>query len=115
MMVVGTGAIAVWLWIQAPSSVGIVAMALPLTWQIANIAGWVAQNVTAIFENVGVVQEGMRSIAVPRQMPDQPDAGTLRVDEGEVKFENLHFGYGTRRAACCTASTSPSRRASASA
>jgi len=97
MMVVGTGAMAVWLWMHGHITVGIVAMALPLTWQIANIAGWVAQNVTAIFENVGVVQEGMRSIAVPRQMPDKPDAGALRVEQGAVKFENIHFGYGTER------------------
>jgi len=97
MMVVGTGATAVWLWVQGSIGVGIVAMALPLTWQIANIAGWVAQNVTAIFENVGVVQEGMRSIAVPRQMLDKPGAGTLRVEQGAVKFENVHFGYGTER------------------
>ncbi len=96
-MVVGTGAMAVWLWSKGAIGVGIVAMALPLTWQIANIAGWVAQNVTAIFENVGVVQEGMRSIAVPRQMPDRPGAGTLRVDQGAVTFENVHFGYGTSR------------------
>ncbi|HET6620142.1 MAG TPA: ABC transporter ATP-binding protein [Dongiaceae bacterium] len=97
MMVVGTGAMALWLWAQGHIGVAIVAMALPLTWQIANIAGWVAQNVTAIFENVGVVQEGMRSIAVPRQMLDRPDAATLRIDSGAVKFENLHFGYGTER------------------
>jgi ATP-binding cassette subfamily B multidrug efflux pump len=57
----------------------------------------VAQNVTAIFENVGVVQEGMRSIAVPRQMPDKPGAGTLQVEKGGVKFEDVHFGYGTAR------------------
>ncbi len=97
MMVVGTGAMALWLWSHGHIGVGIVAMALPLTWQIANIAGWVAQNVTAIFENVGVVQEGMRSIAVPRQMQDKSDAGALRVEQGAVKFENLHFGYGTER------------------
>ncbi len=97
MMVVGTGAMAIWLWSIGAIGVGIVAMALPLTWQIANIAGWVAQNVTAIFENVGVVQEGMRSIAVPRQMPDKPDAGALHVEKGGVKFEDVHFGYGTTR------------------
>ncbi len=97
MMVVGTGAMAIWLWSLGAIGVGIVAMALPLTWQIANIAGWVAQNVTAIFENVGVVQEGMRSIAVPRQMPDKPDAGMLHVEKGAVKFEDVHFGYGTTR------------------
>ncbi|HET6161325.1 MAG TPA: ABC transporter ATP-binding protein [Dongiaceae bacterium] len=97
MMVVGTGGMAVWLWMQGAIGVGTVAMALPLTWQIANMAGWIAQNVTNIFENVGVVQEGMRSIAVPRQMPDKPGAVTLRIDKGQVKFENVHFGYGTER------------------
>ncbi|MDE9537437.1 multidrug ABC transporter ATP-binding protein, partial [Xenorhabdus bovienii] len=74
-----------------------VAMALPLTWQISNIAGWVAQNVTAIFENVGVVQDGMKSIAVPRQMADPDSAATLKVDRGEVRFAHVRFGYGTKR------------------
>jgi ATP-binding cassette, subfamily B, multidrug efflux pump len=78
-------------------SVGEVAMAVPLTWQISNVSGWVARNVTSIFENIGTVQDGMRSIAVPRQMPDRADATTLRVTEGAVRFENVHFGYNTAR------------------
>jgi ATP-binding cassette subfamily B multidrug efflux pump len=97
LMVVGTATIAIRLWILGAIDVGAVAMALPLTWQISNIAGWVAQNVTAIFENVGVVQDGMRSIAVPRQMADSDDAGTLAVENGEVRFEQVRFGYGTKR------------------
>jgi ATP-binding cassette subfamily B multidrug efflux pump len=96
-LVVGTGATAIWLWSLGRINVGSVAMALPLSWQIANIAGWVAQNVTAIFENVGVVQDGMRSIAVPRQMPDRPGALTLEIKRAEIKFESLRFGYGTER------------------
>src|SRR5215469_11966265 len=96
-MVVGTGVIAVWLWTRGDIAIGTVAMALPLTWSIANIAGLVAQNVTEIFENVGVVQDGMRSIAVPQQMTDRPDAGTLKVERGRVVFEDVRFGYGTAR------------------
>jgi ATP-binding cassette, subfamily B, multidrug efflux pump len=96
-MVVGTGAIAIWLWSGGRIAIGTVAMAMPLSWQIANIAGWVAQNVTAIFENIGVVQDGMRSIAVPRLMPDRPDAVPLQIDRGRVQFENVRFGYGTAR------------------
>jgi ATP-binding cassette subfamily B multidrug efflux pump len=61
------------------------------------MSGWVAQNVTQIFENVGVVQDGMRSIAVARQMPDAPDARELRVTRGAICFEHLRFGYGTER------------------
>jgi ATP-binding cassette subfamily B multidrug efflux pump len=96
-MVVSTAAVALWLWSGGKVSVGTIAMALPLSWQIANMAGWVAQNVTAIFENVGTVQDGMRSIAVPRQLPDRPGAAQLRVERGSVRFEHLRFGYGTER------------------
>ncbi len=96
-MVVSTGVVAIWLWTDGRIALGTVAMALPLTWQISNIAGWVAQNVTSIFENVGTVQDGMRSIAVPRQMPDRLDAPALHVERGEVRFEDLRFGYGTAR------------------
>jgi ATP-binding cassette subfamily B multidrug efflux pump len=96
-MVIGTSAIAVWLWVHGRIAVGTVAMAMPLTWQIANLAGWVAQNVTMIFENVGVVQDGMKTIAVPRQMPDRPGSVPLRVERGAIRFEGVRFGYGTAR------------------
>ncbi|HEY2538868.1 MAG TPA: ABC transporter transmembrane domain-containing protein, partial [Stellaceae bacterium] len=81
-MVVGTGGVAIWQWSIGRIAVGTVAMALPLTWHIASIAGWVAQNVATIFENIGVVQEGMRSIAVPHQMTDRPNAVPLQVGRG---------------------------------
>ena len=96
-LVVATGGAAIWLWSDGRIPVGTIAMALPLAWQITAISGWVAQNVTAIFENVGVVQDGMRSIAVPRQMPDRADAAQLRVTQGHVRFEDVKFGYGTSR------------------
>jgi ATP-binding cassette subfamily B multidrug efflux pump len=96
-MVVSTGALAITLWTQGRVSVGTVAMALPLAVQISNMAGWVSQNVTSIFENVGVVQDGMKSIAVARQMPDAPDAAELVVSAGAIRFEGVRFGYGTAR------------------
>jgi ATP-binding cassette subfamily B multidrug efflux pump len=96
-LMVATGSIAVWLLIRGVIHAGAVATALPLAWQISNTAGWVAQNVTAIFENVGVVQDGMRSIAVPRQHGDAPGAGTLQVTAGAIRFDHVRFGYGTAR------------------
>ncbi len=96
-MVIGTNAIAIGLWIDHRIAVGTVAMAMPLTWAISNLAGWVAQNVTMIFENVGVVQDGMKTIAVPRQMPDRPHSAALHVERGAVRFEAVRFGYGSAR------------------
>jgi ATP-binding cassette subfamily B multidrug efflux pump len=93
-MITGMAAIAVWLWTQGEIEVAAVATALPMAWQIANISGWVAFNVTSIFENLGVVQESMGSIAVPPTAPDPPDARPLRVQLGDIRFERVRFGYG---------------------
>jgi ATP-binding cassette subfamily B multidrug efflux pump len=54
----------------------------------------VAWQVTSIFENIGVVQEGMMTIARPHTLTDQPNAGTLTVTRGEIRFEDIRFGYG---------------------
>jgi ATP-binding cassette, subfamily B, multidrug efflux pump len=97
LLMAGTAAVAVWLWSQGRADVGAIATAVPLAWQIANMAGWIAQSVTSIFENVGTVQDGMRSIAVPRQMVDRADATALHVSRGAVRFEGVRFGYGTAR------------------
>jgi ATP-binding cassette subfamily B multidrug efflux pump len=96
-LIAGTATDAVILWTHGVIPVGTVAMVLPLAWQISNISGWVADNVTTIFENVGTVQDGMKSIAVPRQMPDAPDAAELQVTDGGIDFDHVTFGYGTQR------------------
>jgi ATP-binding cassette subfamily B multidrug efflux pump len=94
MLVTGTGAIAIALWVHGKVEVGTVAMALPLSWQIISIAGWVAFRVTEIFENIGVVQEGMMTIARPIGLADRPSAKELKVTRGEIAFEDVRFGYG---------------------
>jgi ATP-binding cassette subfamily B multidrug efflux pump len=94
LLVVSTGGLAISLWTRGAVEVGTVAMALPLAWQIVNAAGWVAWQVTTIFENVGVVQEGMSTIARPIALTDRPDAKPLTITRGEVKFANVRFGYG---------------------
>ena len=97
MMVAGTGLLAILAWREGRVPLSTVATALPLAWQISNMAGWVAQNITGIFENVGIVQDGMRSIAVPRQMADPPGALPLQLTTGAIRFEHVTFDYGRLR------------------
>ncbi len=93
-LLVATAAIGIGLWASGAIGAGAVATALPLTWQVANVSGWVSWEVTGIFENIGVVQEGMQSIAVPHSHVDRPAARPLAVPRGEVRFEDVTFGYG---------------------
>ncbi|MBL8317213.1 MAG: ABC transporter ATP-binding protein [Burkholderiaceae bacterium] len=96
MLLVSTAAIGIVLWSRGAVDAGMVATALPLAWTIANVAGWVSWEVTGIFENIGVVQEGMETIAVPLTLTDRPGARELQVPQGEVRFEGVSFTYGRR-------------------
>ena len=98
LLLTSTAAIGIWLWVQGTVSAGVVATALPLAWQIANVAGWVSWEITGIFENIGVVQEGMQTIAVPHSGVDRPGARELVVKRGEIRFEDVLFDYGRRDA-----------------
>ena len=94
LLLTSTAGIGITLWGQGQLSAGVVATALPLAWQIANVAGWVSWEVTGIFENIGVVQEGMETIAVAHALVDRPGARELAVPRGEIRFEHVTFTYG---------------------
>jgi ATP-binding cassette subfamily B multidrug efflux pump len=52
------------------------------------------QVLRGIFENVGVVQESMETVARPHGIVDRPGAKPLVVRKGEVRFEDVTFHYG---------------------
>jgi len=97
MLLVSTTVIGLSLWSQGLINTGQVATALPLVWQITNMAGWVSFEFAGIFENIGVVQDGMQTISVPHTLVDEKDAQPLKVTRGEICFDRVSFNYGTAR------------------
>ncbi|MGC4009901.1 MAG: ABC transporter ATP-binding protein [Pseudomonas sp.] len=94
LLIAGTTGLALWLWTQSLISVGAIALATGLVIRINNMSGWIMWVVGGIFENVGQVQDGMQTIALPRQVIDVPDAKPLVVNHGEVRFDQVDFSYG---------------------
>ena len=94
LLIAGSGALALVLWRYGAVEVGAIAMVLPLTFQLTNMSRQIAMRITEIFEDLGVVQEGMLTIARPLQLPDPADARPLTVRAGRVEFNNVNFGYG---------------------
>ncbi|MGZ3409366.1 MAG: ABC transporter ATP-binding protein [Rhizomicrobium sp.] len=92
-LTIANGGLAIYLWTIGEIQVGMVATAIALAWQIVSLSGWIAYQVTGIFENIGVVQEGMMTIAQPITLADREGASKLVVTRGEIKFDNLRFGY----------------------
>jgi ATP-binding cassette, subfamily B, multidrug efflux pump len=52
------------------------------------------QTVRGVFENLGVIQESMETIARPHAIVDTADARPLRVTRGAIRFERVTFHYG---------------------
>jgi len=94
LLIAGSGTLALVLWRYGAVEVGAIAMVLPLTFQLTNMSRQIAMRITEIFEDLGVVQEGMLTIARPLQLPDPPGAQPLVVREGKIEFRNVSFGYG---------------------
>jgi ATP-binding cassette subfamily B multidrug efflux pump len=94
LLIAGAGAIAILLWRYGVVDVGAIAMVLPLTLQLTNMSRQIAVQIADLFEEIGIVQEGMMTIARPLQLVDPPDAKPLVVQDGAIAFENVRFGYG---------------------
>jgi ATP-binding cassette subfamily B multidrug efflux pump len=94
LLIAGSGGLALLLWRYGALEVGAIAMVLPLTLQLTNMSRQIASRITEIFEDIGVVQEGMLTIAQPLQLPDPAGAKPLAVRTGRIDFKKVSFGYG---------------------
>ena len=93
LMVMATG-LAIWLWSEARVTVGDIAVVTGLVLRIIGMSGWILWVVAGIFENMGVVQEGMETISRANQVVDRPESNPLVVSRGDIRFEDVSFHYG---------------------
>ncbi|WP_261644155.1 ABC transporter ATP-binding protein [Erwinia mallotivora] len=97
MLIVTTTGLALWLWTESLISVGAIALATGLVIRIVNMSGWIMWVVNGIFENIGMVQDGLKTIAQPIAVTDKPQAAALKVQRGQISFEGVDFNYGPER------------------
>jgi ATP-binding cassette, subfamily B, multidrug efflux pump len=93
-LIVSATALAVWLWSGGLITIGAIAVVTGLVMRIIGMSGWILWVVAGIFENIGVVQEGMETISRPNQVLDRPDSVPLVVRAGEIRFDDVSFHYG---------------------
>jgi ATP-binding cassette, subfamily B, multidrug efflux pump len=102
VLIAGASGMAIWLWSQEVVSIGAIAVVTGLVLRIVAMSGWILWVVAGIFENMGVVQEGMETISRPTLVTDRPDSKALVVEAGEIRFENISFHYGRQSGAGTT-------------
>ena len=94
VLIVGVVGWALYLWMQGAASTGAVAAATALTLRLNAMTGWIMWALTTFFRQLGVVAEGMETIAQPITLLDAPKAKPLELDKGQIAVTDLSHHYG---------------------
>ena len=87
-------AISIWLWYESAITTGAIAFAVGLTLRLKAMSQWIIWEVAGLFEDVGVIQDGITTISRDRAVKDAPGARPLVVDKGEITLDTVRFNYG---------------------
>lgn len=88
--------VGVWQWLTGTMTPGSIAVAAALVLRFQGMSQWIMWEMSALFENIGVVRDGITSISLPRIVADVPGAKALGRVKGDIRFEKVSFHYGKK-------------------
>ncbi|PZQ49851.1 MAG: multidrug ABC transporter ATP-binding protein [Rhodovulum sulfidophilum] len=94
VLIVAVVGYAVRLWATGVASIGTVAAATALTLRLNSMTYWIMFVLAGLFREIGVIREGMGTIAQPIALTDAPEAVEIRVTGGEIVFDAVSHHYG---------------------
>lgn len=94
LLVFSITAMAIWLWSIGAVTTGAIAFAIGLVLRLQGMAHWIMWEVAGLFEQIGIIHDGLVTIAKDRKVVDVPDAKALTVNQGEIRYDHIRFNYG---------------------
>ncbi|WP_435950018.1 ABC transporter ATP-binding protein [Psychrobacter sp. DM8] len=93
ILVSSTAGIGLYLWQQGAVGVGAIAAATAMALRLNGLTRWIMWQTASLFESIGTVQDGMRTLSAPQTIIDVPNAPTLKVTDGHIVFDQVDFSY----------------------
>ena len=87
-------AVSIWLWTDSAITVGAITVAISLSLRLNGMSQWIMWEISALFENIGTVTDGMNTLSQPIEIKDKADAKPIIVDKGKIDFNAISFHYG---------------------
>ena len=94
VLIIGVVGGAIWLWTLGEASVGVVAATTALVLRLNAMTAWIMWALTSFFRQLGVVKEGMETIAQPITLTDESNAKALEFRKGQINIDQLTHHYG---------------------
>ncbi|WP_114785395.1 ABC transporter ATP-binding protein [Vibrio tetraodonis] len=94
LLVFSVASLSIVLWMDSSISIGAIAIAIALALRINGMSMWIMWEVGALFENMGTVVDGMKTLSKPIDIKDKEQAKPLEVNQGSIEFDNVSFHYG---------------------
>ena len=93
VLIVSTAVLSIYFWQQGSISIGSIAIANGLILRLNQMSGWILRTISALFESIGTVENGIETISVDNIIVDAAQAEQLKVPEGRVEFRQVQFRY----------------------
>ncbi len=94
LLLTSVAALSIWLWSTGHVGAGAIALTVGLVLRLQGMSHWIMWEVAGLFENVGIIQDGMTMLSQEQGVKDRSGARPLKVEKGEIAFENIRFHYG---------------------
>lgn len=94
LLTFSVAALSIWLWTDSIISVGAIAIAVSLALRINGMSQWIMWEISTLFENIGMVNDGMKTLSQPIDIQDKQEAKVLTVSQGAIQYQAVNFHYG---------------------
>ena len=86
--------LSIWLWLQEAATVGAIAVAIAIALRMNGMSQWIMWELSALFENIGVVHDGAQMLCQDRTVTDVRSGEPFVVAHGGIEFRDVRFHYG---------------------
>jgi ATP-binding cassette subfamily B multidrug efflux pump len=84
----------IYLWSIGSTTIGVVAATTALALRLASMSDWLMWAFTTLFQELGVISEGMETIAQEIDLQDEKNASKLVIKDGSIDIKNIWHHYG---------------------
>lgn len=85
--------LSLWLWSNYLVTPGAIAIATAIAIRMINMSRWIMWEVGAIFENLGMIYDGIHTVSVPVSVRDPENPVKIDSFSNEIEFSHVSFGY----------------------